>query len=103
MKHYLTRVFALFALAGSGEGFALTGQEVYDNVCSGCHRVGLLGSPKFGDKAAWGPRIEQGVEVLMSHALNGKNIMPPRGGCKPEECSDDEIRSAVQYMLDAVK
>ncbi len=112
MKGFITRLFALFAIVGAGESLALTGKQVYDNVCSGCHRTGLLGAPKFGDKAAWGPRIEQGVEVLMTHALEGKmttapdgkiSVMPPRGGCKPEDCSDDDIRAGVQYMIDAVQ
>ncbi len=112
MKRSVIYAAALFTLVGSGNSLALSGQEVYEKVCIGCHRDGVLGAPKFGDKAAWGPRIEQGAEVLMSHALEGKmstapdgkmRVMPARGGCKPEVCSDEDIHSAVQYMIDAVK
>ena len=53
-----------------------------------------------GDKAAWDPRIAQGMDTMMKIAINGKGAMPPRGA---STASDDELRAAVQYMVDAAK
>ena len=76
---------------------AKSGEEVYKAVCTACHSVGLLGSPKFGDKAAWAPRIAQGQDVLVQHAINGIRSMPARGG--NAELSDAEVGNAVAYMV----
>ena len=76
---------------------AKSGDEVYKAVCSACHSVGLLGSPKFGDKAAWAPRIAQGQDTLVSHAINGIRSMPARGG--NPALSDEEVGNAVAYMV----
>jgi len=74
---------------------ARTGEQVFTAVCSACHATGALGSPKFGDAAAWGPRIGKGFEALWTSALKGKNAMPAQGG---GETSDYEIARAVVYM-----
>lgn len=76
---------------------AKSGEEVYKAVCTACHSVGLLGSPKFGDKVAWAPRIAQGQDVLVQHAINGIRSMPARGG--NADLSDTEIGNAVAYMV----
>ncbi len=47
---------------------------------------------------AWAPRIAKGNDALLSSVLNGLNVMPPKGGCM--SCSEDELRAAVQYMVD---
>jgi cytochrome c5 len=76
-----------------------TGAEVFAAVCIGCHGSGALGSPKFEDKAAWGPRIKQGYETLIKHALEGIRQMPARGG--NPDLTDNEIANAVAYMANA--
>src|SRR5215472_18850743 len=48
-----------------------SGEQVYQAVCKTCHEAGLAGAPKFGDKAAWAPRIKQGVDQLYSRAIKG--------------------------------
>jgi cytochrome c5 len=73
----------------------LTGEQVYAARCTACHAAGLAGAPKFGDSAAWGPRIGQGYDVLLTHALKGKGAMTAQGG---GEQSDLEIGRAVVYM-----
>jgi cytochrome c5 len=78
-----------------------TGEEVFKAVCATCHAAGLAGSPKFGDNAAWAPRIAQGYDALLHSALQGKNAMPPRGGATPDAYSDYEIARAVVYMANA--
>jgi cytochrome c5 len=73
-----------------------TGEQVYQAVCKTCHEAGLAGAPKFGDKAAWAPRIKTGVNALYTSAIKGKNAMPPRGGSP--DLSDVELQRAVVYM-----
>ena len=81
--------------AASGNGGAL-----YKQACMACHAAGVAGAPKFGDKAAWGPRIASGVPALTESAIKGKGAMPPKGG---SSASDAEIRAAVEYMVQAAK
>ena len=78
-----------------------TGEQVYGQFCFACHTTGVGGAPMFQDAAAWAPRIEQGLDTLWTHTQNGLNAMPPRGTCM--DCSDDELRDAMQYMVDAVQ
>ena len=61
-------------------GRAARGKATYDTVCTACHGAGVAGAPKFGDKAAWAPRIKQGKDALHASALKGKGAMPPKGG-----------------------
>jgi len=82
---------------------ALTGPEVYNTVCIACHHPpGLGGAPALGDGDAWAPRIAQGVETLIDHALGGYSgstgIMPRKGGRL--DLSDEEIIGAVEYMVE---
>lgn len=79
-------------------GPAKTGEDVFKAQCTACHSAGLAGAPKFGDAAAWGPRIGQGFEKLLHSALQGKGAMAPQGG---GEFSDYEIGRAVVYMANA--
>lgn len=72
------------------------GEQVVQAVCSACHGSGVLGSPKIGDKAAWGPRIAQGYETLIKHAIEGIRQMPARGG--GADLSDNEVAAAIAYM-----
>jgi cytochrome c5 len=80
----------------SGPHVDKTGEQVVTAVCSACHAAGALGSPKIGDKAAWGPRIAQGYETLIKHAIEGIRSMPARGG--NPDLTDNEVANAVAYM-----
>lgn len=84
------------AVAAAG-GKPKSGEEVYTATCTLCHGAGVGGAPKFGDKAAWAPRISQGANTLHDHAIAGIRAMPPKGTCAA--CSDDEIKAAVDYMV----
>jgi cytochrome c5 len=81
-------------LASASGGYQ-TGEQTYTTVCSACHGAGVLGAPKFGDEAAWAPRIKTGYDNLLHSALNGKNSMPARGGT---QLSDYEIALAMVYI-----
>lgn len=77
------------------------GKSVYGKTCALCHAAGVAGAPKPGDKADWGPRIAQGMDVLHKHAIEGftgaKGQMPARGGAT---LSDDDVKAAVAFMVD---
>ena len=75
-----------------------TGEQVYGSGCMACHASGAAGAPKVGDKGAWGPRAEQGLDTLVDHAVSGQNAMPPKGG--NPALSDEEIRNAVRFRLE---
>ena len=78
------------------------GKQIFSTYCFACHGTGAAGAPKLDDKANWVPRIAQGMDTLYEHALKGfKDVMPPRGTCMT--CSDDEIKSAVSYMVGQAK
>lgn len=70
-------------------------EELVNGVCAACHAAGVAGAPMVGDAAAWAPRVEQGLDTLVSHAINGIGTMPARGG---SDYSDEEMRLAVQLM-----
>ncbi|WP_428420630.1 c-type cytochrome [Methylibium sp.] len=75
-----------------------SGEDVFKAQCSACHAAGVAGSPKFGDAAAWGPRITAGYEALLNSALKGKGAMGAQGG---GDFSDVEVGRAVVYMANA--
>lgn len=72
-----------------------SGEQVFQAQCSACHATGAAGAPKFGDEAAWAPRIKNSFEALLNSALKGKGNMGPQGG---GDFSDLEIARAVVYM-----
>jgi cytochrome c5 len=75
------------------------GDAVFKAQCAACHASpGIPGAPHLNDAAAWGPRIGQGYETLLDHALHGKGAMPPQGG---GDFEDLEIGRAVVYMANA--
>ena len=81
------------------------GKKTYDSVCFVCHAAGVAGAPKFGDKAAWAPRIAKGMDTLVNNAINGfqgsAGMMPPKGGNM--SLSDEEVSAAVSYMVENAK
>ncbi|KMQ77550.1 Cytochrome c5 [Candidatus Burkholderia pumila] len=93
------------ALAGGGTGAqsadnAQAGKALYEQVCQACHAAGVLGAPKFGDKAAWAPRLKEPMETIYNYVLHGKGAMPPKGG---SNVSDADVKAAVDYMTKASK
>ncbi|MCA3193399.1 MULTISPECIES: c-type cytochrome [unclassified Cupriavidus] len=76
------------------------GKKVYEQVCAACHAAGVAGAPKFGDKAAWAPRLKEGMDVVHNYALKGKGVMPPKGGYAGP---DADVIAASDYMANAAK
>jgi cytochrome c5 len=88
------------AVAGNKDA----GKALFNSTCAACHGAGIAGAPKFGDKAAWAPRIAQGTDMLYRHAINGfqgeAGMMPPKGG---STAPDADVKAAVDYMVAAAK
>jgi cytochrome c5 len=73
---------------------------LYAQSCQACHAAGVAGAPKLGDKAAWAPRVAQGLDALTASVIKGKGAMPPRGG---STANDAEIKQVVTYMVSQSK
>jgi cytochrome c5 len=77
------------------------GKSAYESACAVCHGAGIAGAPKVGDKAAWAPRIAQGLGTLDKHAIEGfqgkAGVMPAKGGRL--DLSDELIKATVAHMV----
>lgn len=78
----------------TASAWAADGQAVFEQNCAVCHK---MLSPKFGDKAAWAPRIKLGNDALADSVIKGKGAMPARAG--KANLSDDDIKAAVAYVV----
>jgi len=75
-----------------------SGEDVYSQFCFACHATGASDAPLLADAQAWAPRVAKGMDVLIASTLNGLGMMPAKGACM--DCSDDELRAAVDYILE---
>ena len=78
--------------------FAADGKAIYNKNCAVCHNKL---SPRLGDQIAWQPHIKEGIEDLVSTVQKGKGLMPANAG--NPHLSEDEIRIAVEYIVDQSK
>ncbi len=83
----------------SGPRQLKAGADVYNAACAACHASGAAGAPKFGDAGAWGGRLKQGYDTLVSHAIKGIRGMPAKGG--NPDLNDVEVARAVVHMANA--
>ena len=91
---------AVVAAAPAAKSDAGAVPALYTQICQACHLAGVAGAPKIGDKAAWAPRIAQGVDALTASVIKGKGAMPPKGG---SAASEAEIKAVVSYMVNSAK
>ena len=89
-------VVAVKSDATENAGTARSGEAIYNETCKVCHATGVANAPKLDDKAAWEPRIANGLEGLLNTAINGKGAMPARGG--NPAITDEEMKSVILYM-----
>ena len=87
-------------------GGTTDGKEIFGQLCTTCHSTGAAGAPKITDKAAWAPRVKQGIDTLVKHAEDGYhgpdgNFMPPRGG--NPALTDAQIEATVKWMVSQVQ
>ena len=96
-------LFTLVIISSSTVALAeeRSGDRIFNSYCIACHISGVANAPKIGSAADWLPHVEKGMDAMMRSAINGIGAMPPRGMCS--NCSDDEIQSAIQYMIDKSK
>ncbi len=76
-------------------------QTIYNTSCTACHATGVSEAPILGNSEQWEARVAKGADALYESLLNGLNVMPARGACV--DCSDDELRAVVDFMLDALQ
>lgn len=78
------------------------GEDVYVRYCASCHNAGVAEAPILGDREQWAPRLEQGMDAMLTKTLEGVPPgMPKKGLCM--SCSDTELKNAIDYMLDALE
>ncbi|MGH8146743.1 MAG: c-type cytochrome [Rhodanobacteraceae bacterium] len=87
-------------------GGTLDGKTIFNHLCTTCHTTGATGAPKITDKAAWAPRIKEGIATLIKHAEDGYtgpdgNHMPARGG--NPALSDAQVEATVKWIVSQVK
>ncbi len=87
-------------------GGTTDGKAIFDHLCTSCHTSGVAGAPKVGDKAVWGPRLAEGIDTLVKHAIEGYhgpdgNFMPPKGG--NPALTDEQVTNAVHWIADQAK
>jgi cytochrome c5 len=94
------------AAAQVAYGGTTDGKTIYDNLCTSCHTAGINGAPKLGNKSMWAPRIAEGLDTLVQHAINGYhgpdgNTMPAKGG--NPALTDAQVKAAVTWIVDQAK
>jgi len=71
---------------------------IYERSCRSCHTIAASGAPLTGDKLAWAPRMDKGMDVLVDSVINGFGGMPPFGLCM--DCSAQQFEALIQFMAD---
>lgn len=87
-------------------GGTLDGKTIFGNLCQTCHTNAATGAPLISDKGAWAPRVAQGLDTLVKHAIEGfqgkgPNPMPAKGG--NPALTDAQVKATVEWMLTQVK
>jgi cytochrome c5 len=93
-------IAAVLALAFTAAFAERSGKELYESVCSACHETGQLDAPVYGT-GDWADLAKEGIDQLLKDAIAGVDDMPAKGGCG--DCTEAEIKAAIQYMLDSAK
>lgn len=85
------------ASAAEADGFDPA--QTYQNTCFACHGTGAAHAPEVGDVIEWEIRLEKGLDTLVQNTISGLNgVMPAKGLCV--DCSDDQLKAIVEYMLE---
>jgi len=81
-------------------GDANAGEKIFREYCASCHSAQPIievHAPLINDKRVWNTKKKLGIPFLLKTTIRGIGAMPARGGCF--ECSDEQLKSAIQYML----
>ena len=89
-------------------GGTLDGKTIFGDLCTTCHTNTATGAPNITDKAAWAPRIAEGLDTLVKHAIDGYQgkdgkgaLMPAKGG--NPSLTDAQVKATVEWMLSQVR
>jgi cytochrome c5 len=74
------------------------GEAVFTSTCRSCHGQGVKDAPNPDNAAEWEERIQQDLDTLIRHAIDGHGRMPAKGGYS--ELLDTEVAAAVAYVFD---
>lgn len=91
----------LVPLESDSGGDSRSGEDIYNSKCTTCHTSGAAGAPILGKAGDWTERVSKGIDVLYANAISGFKGMPPKGLCF--DCSDEELKASVDYMIDNSK
>jgi cytochrome c5 len=73
----------------------MSGEELFSNVCQGCHMAGAIGAVGAGSYPSLaGNRNLESSGYPIYVVVNGRRGMPPFG----EMMSDDQIAAVVNYL-----
>jgi len=72
-----------------------TGVFLVHGSCRSCHGHGQGGAPQIGDRKAWTPRMNQGLDAMVRSVVSGK-CNSAGGGSDADEL---ELSRAVVYMI----
>ena len=89
------------AVVAQAKDMLNSGQVIYTKSCMSCHKMGLMGAPKVGDKNAWAALIAEGQAELVKNSIHGIGRMPAKGG--NASLTDAEVEAAVGYMIEQSK
>ena len=93
------------AAAQVAYGGTLDGKTIFGNLCQTCHTNAATGAPVLTDKAAWAPRVAEGIDTLVKHATEGftgsKGVMPAKGG--NPSLTNEQVKATVEWMVGQVK
>lgn len=97
MKRVMMAVLAASALVSVSA--QADGEATYNKYCMSCHATGV--GPMAHKADVWQPRLDAkgGLAGLVESAKKGMNAMPPMGMCM--DCSDDDLKAAIEFMLTA--
>lgn len=74
------------------------GKAIFESKCILCHKNGVAGAPRLGNRPDWAPRIKKNFSLLLKHVITGYRAMPPKGACL--ECSISDLETTIRYMLE---
>ncbi|WP_277987272.1 c-type cytochrome [Microbulbifer salipaludis] len=89
-------IFTACVAGFSAVAVSETIEEKYQRACHVCHASGVANAPKVHDPEAWKPRLDKGMDALVSSIKNGMNAMPPGGLCA--DCTDEEYKALIKFM-----
>lgn len=70
--------------------------ELYEYSCMACHASEHSGAPMAGDFKAWDPRVEKGLEQLLTNTIDGFRGMPALGSCS--DCTAEDFEGLIIFM-----